>query len=70
MIWHKKEREVIWNNKHSFTKDKSCLVVCDSNLAVIYDGVTPSVDKGRATDVTYLDSHKSSDAVLHNILHI
>ncbi|KAK4819062.1 LOW QUALITY PROTEIN: hypothetical protein QYF61_025295 [Mycteria americana] len=44
---HMEEREVTW-----LTKGKSCL----SNLAAFYDGVTASVDKGRAIDVIYLTS--------------
>jgi len=51
-------------NQHGFNKDKSCL----PNLAAYYYGITESTDKGRATDVIYLDFSKTSDKVPHNIL--
>ena len=56
--------KVIVANQQDITKGKSYL----TNVVDCYDAVTQSVDKGRLTDIIYLDLCEVFDAVLHDIL--
>ncbi|RMC15568.1 hypothetical protein DUI87_07768 [Hirundo rustica rustica] len=56
------DRELIKDSQHGFSKEKSCL----TNFMAFSDGLTATMDKERATHVTYLDICKAFDMVPPN----
>ena len=65
MLWHVEKREVIWDNKHGFTKGRFCLTI----LIIFYDGITASKANGILECIKRsVASRSSSPGVLYPVL--
>lgn len=58
---HKRNKKIIRNNQHSFTKGKSCLIK-------LSDKMSCPVDEGRAVDTVRLEFSKASETASHKSL--
>ncbi|GAB0186300.1 mitochondrial enolase superfamily member 1 [Grus japonensis] len=66
MLRHMENKGVIGDSQHGFTRGKSCL----TNLVAFYDGVTASVDKGRATDIIACANRMKFNKAKCKVLHV
>ncbi|KAJ7424274.1 rna-directed dna polymerase from mobile element jockey-like [Willisornis vidua] len=64
VLRYTENKEVFGDRRHCITKGKSYL----KKMVAFYDRVTELKEKGRATDIIYLDLCKALDTVLHDIL--
>lgn len=60
---HTENKEVVGDSQHGSIKRKLYL----TKLMTFYDRVTALIDKGKATDATYLDLCQASDIISHEI---
>lgn len=63
-IRHIENKEVVDDNPYGSIKGKLYL----TKLVTFYDRITSLIDKGKATNVLYLDLCQAPDIASHNIL--
>lgn len=59
---HMQDKKVIWDSQHDSSKGKSCL----TSLVSFCEGVTAMVDKGRQSDVSYMDLCKDFNSPIQH----
>ena len=64
ILKHVMENNLLSEDQHGFSKGKSCM----SNLLIILEDVTESLDEGFGVDIIYLDYSKAFDTVPHKRL--
>ena len=64
LVKHLESLQLILDSQHGFRKGRSCL----TNLLILLENITKSLDEGDNVDLIYLDFAKAFDKVSHSKL--